>query len=328
MVHGMCTHGKDWATTSIARLSSMIGGPKEPPISSETVPDTATILHRAELATPHGTIRATAVVWSPIVAPLKSQLCYDQSTRSGSCKTHAAEAPPYPYTRASLNRDLKDGLLNDCLADAIIYQGKSRDAISAQMQRAILAAATPGGAKLAKKSLERAAAQEPTPIAFISESLGSKVTFDALYMLQTSSDVDERAAGVQTFDRFAQVYMGANQLPILALADQDVGGVTKLRTEREYPADPLGALLSSRKASPSMRAKQTMQVVAFTDPNDLLSYALARATPVVSFDVIDVIVSNAWTYFDFLERPDTAHTGYRTNESVTRLIACGTMGCP
>lgn len=328
MVHGMCTHGQQWAKTSINRLSSMLGGPKEPLISQEPVPETKTILHRAELQTPHGSIRASAVVWSPVVAPLKAQLCYDQTNKSESCKALDTDSPPYPYARASLNRGLKDELLNDCLADAIIYQGKSRDAISAQLQRAILVAATTGGSKLAKSSVERAAAQEATPIAFISESLGSKVAFDAIYMLQTSGDADERAAGVRTFDRFAQVYMGANQLPILSLADQDVGNETKMRAATKYPADPLGALLNDRKARSLLVAREPLQVVAFTDPNDLLSYALSRAKPVVSFDVIDVIVSNDWTYFEFLERPDTAHTGYRTNDSVMRLIACGTKGCP
>jgi hypothetical protein len=96
----------------------------------------------------------------------------------------------------------------------------------------------------------------------------------------------------------------------------------------EYPVDPLGALLGMRKSSPSAMAARPLQVVAFTDPNDLLSYALARSTPVMSFDVVDVIVSNDNTLFGFVERPDSAHTAYRKNDVVTKLIACGTKGCP
>jgi hypothetical protein len=218
--------------------------------------------------------------------------------------------------------------LNDCLADALIYQGKSRDAISQQLQQALLAASTPNGAKLEKQSMLSAASTASKPIVFISESLGSKVAFDAIYKLQNSADDAERLAGARVFDRFAQVFMGANQLPILALADQDIGGGTKARSVSDYPVDPLGALLGMRKSSPSTMAPRPLQVVAFTDPNDLLSYALARSTSVMSFDVVDAIVSNDNTLFGFVERPDTAHTAYRKNDVVTKLIACGTKGCP
>ncbi|MBE0548487.1 MAG: hypothetical protein IH627_12750 [Rubrivivax sp.] len=173
-----------------------------------------------------------------------------------------------------------------------------------------------------------AASSASKPIVFISESLGSKVAFDAIYKLQTSPDAAEEAAGVRIFDRFAQVFMGANQLPILALADQDISDGVKARGLSDYPADSLGALLGSRTLRSSVMAQRPLQVVAFTDPNDLLSYALARSTSEISFDVIDVIVSNESTLFGLFERPDTAHTGYLKNGVVTKLIACGTKGCP
>jgi hypothetical protein len=326
IVHGMCTHDETWARATIAGLSKMLGGPEAPTVTPEPVTGTQTILFRSSISTTHGTVNASAIVWSPVVARLKSQLCYDQTNKSADCKAIVPNAPPYPYERANLNRALKDGLLNDCLADALIYQGKSRDAISQQLQHALLAASTPSGAKLAKPSVLSAASTASKPIVFISESLGSKVAFDAIYKLQNSADDAERLAGARVFDRFAQVFMGANQLPILALADQDIGGM-KARSVSDYPADPLGALLGNRKSSPSLMATRPIQVVAFTDPNDLLSYALARSTSVMSFDVVDVIVSNDSTLFGFVERPDTAHTAYRENEVVTKLIACGSKGC-
>lgn len=68
-------------------------------------------------------------------------------------------------------------------------------------------------------------------------------------------------------------------------------------------------------------------MVAFTDPNDLLSYALHEWAPLAPFPLADVIVSNEPTLFGYVERPDTAHTGYRDNRAVMRLIACGTAGC-
>jgi hypothetical protein len=70
-----------------------------------------------------------------------------------------------------------------------------------------------------------------------------------------------------------------------------------------------------------------MALVAFTDPNDLLSYRLLPSRYAVpGIDVADVLVSNDWTYLGLLELPNTAHTDYRLNQDVTRLIACGSIG--
>ena len=65
-------------------------------------------------------------------------------------------------------------------------------------------------------------------------------------------------------------------------------------------------------------------MVAFTDPNDLLSYRLMPwryARPGVT--VVDVLVSNDKTYFGLLENPLSAHTGYMKNPAVTKAIMCG-----
>lgn len=328
MIHGMCTHDDTWARASIARLSRLLGGPSAPAITPEPVAGTKVMLYRSALTTPHGAVQASAIVWSPITAGLKSQLCYDQSRKSKMCSAVAPDAPPYPYERAGVNRALKDDILDDCLADALIYQGKSREAISSQVQQALLAASVPHAAGLAPQRLLASASAQARPIVFISASLGSKVAFDAILQLQRSPVAAERSAGTRLFDRFAQIFMEANQLPILALADQEVGAGAKANIGGQCPADPLSALLCGRKARPSLLQGRPLQVVAFTDPNDLLSYALARSTEPASFDVVDVIVSNASTLFGWVERPDQAHTAYEENDAVTRLIACGTHGCP
>ena len=66
-------------------------------------------------------------------------------------------------------------------------------------------------------------------------------------------------------------------------------------------------------------------VVAFSDPNDMLSYALARSplAAAATYPIIDVIVSNDVTYFGLFELPNTAHLDYAKTEAVRRLIACG-----
>ena len=67
----------------------------------------------------------------------------------------------------------------------------------------------------------------------------------------------------------------------------------------------------------------TLRVIAFTDPNDLLSYILVPSPWAKSYDVVDVVVSNTSTYFGLVEMPTTAHLGYRENTTVRKLVACG-----
>jgi hypothetical protein len=71
-------------------------------------------------------------------------------------------------------------------------------------------------------------------------------------------------------------------------------------------------------------------VIAFTDPNDLLSYRLlAPLVDLARAKLINVIASNATTWLGLLERPDIAHCGYPLNATVIGLIAHGhTVGEP
>ncbi len=114
---------------------------------------------------------------------------------------------------------------------------------------------------------------------------------------------------------------------MLALADQSLNGEGKFEDDySSYSGDSLSKLIAMKRNRPSFFALPPPRVIAFTDPNDLLSYILVPAKDVVKYDVVDVVVSNEKTYLGFLERPDTAHIGYQTNPAVVKLIAiaCGT----
>jgi hypothetical protein len=72
-----------------------------------------------------------------------------------------------------------------------------------------------------------------------------------------------------------------------------------------------------------------LTLVAFTDPNDLLSYTLQKEKyerPGVA--VHNVLVSNARTWFGAFENPVDAHVRYLDNPDVGRLIACGEPKSP
>jgi len=325
LVHGMCTHAEKWAVGAITELNDVLGGKSLPPLEKETVSGTMAVLYRSPLSAPGGTVRATAVLWSPIFAPLKTQLCYDQTNKSETCIAAGLEQPAYPYKRATINRILKDTLLDDCLADAIIYQGQAKKEIIQEMQLAILAAVAPGVSSVDRLEVQKTAATQLPNLVLVTSSLGSKIAFDAIRKLIEDGDAAEKAAGLKTLDRTAQIFMQANQLPILALGDQDLKGAAAKRAgESGAAADSLDALLKLKGPRVSAKSgKPCPMVVAFNDPSDLLSYVLTPAKQSGSYSVVDVVVSNAPTYFGLLEMPDKAHGGYPGNRRVRELMANG-----
>jgi hypothetical protein len=321
LVHGMCTHGEDWANKAIDGLIKAVDSNFKPDSSSKSaihaaaVPGITIVPRTVKLA--GGTVNFSALVWSPLTASLKSQLKYDNTGEPTDCSMPGICKPK----RASFNGKLKDGLLNDCLSDALVYLGESRESIRTAMVAAITRVIGDSEAKA------RAAGVTSGPLMLVTESLGSKVTFDALAeMVVGSTSPQSKSAGESAVARLGLVMMGANQLPILGLADQsiDVKGVP-ISAAGPAPEDALMRLLRlSDRAKLTESSFSKLSLVAFTDPNDLLSYRLQASRYVSSkVDVTDVLVSNDSTYFGFLERPDTAHTGYRSNTDVASLIACG-----
>ncbi|NHZ37563.1 hypothetical protein [Massilia rubra] len=320
LVHGICTQDESWARESVEQLVAGLGGDTaQVALSRSEVGDTGIVLYRQSVPLAGGSVNINALLWSPLTTPLKAELCYDQSNKSATCP---ADQPAYPYKRAVLNRALKDKLLDDCLADAVIYQGKAREAISGRMQAAILQAVGAGnGAALVPGGGE--VPPEPLPLVLITDSLGSKITFDALFRL--AGTPDQSVAALQVFNRTSLVFMRANQLPLLRLAEMDLDGSMAPRGPNDFPADPIQALIERNRVQGVGKPTNVPTVVAFTDPNDVLAYTLvnspfaARAT----YPIIDVVVSNAPTYLGLLELPNSAHTDYPRNATVQRMIACG-----
>jgi len=326
LVHGMCTKDKDWAEGAMQRLVRALDANIALQTREETAlmatadgkPAVKLVYGDAEIA--GRKLRMAGVVWSPLTAPLKQQLLYDNTDEPTDCARDATCKPK----RATLNGKLKDILLNDCLADAMAYQGESRGVIRQAMIDAF--------------SMALRDAPPNAPIVLVSDSLGSKISFDALHeMLQAKSPPAARAAAL----RVGHVYMNANQLPILGLADQTIpspgppeivkptgdtkGGIARKPDSLELFAAERARVRKNDSAIVAISgAAARLTVVAFTDPNDLLSYRLLPSRyKSAEVDVADVLVSNKTTYLGFLERPDTAHTSYMDNAAVATAISCG-----
>ncbi len=304
VVHGMCTHDTAWAERQIDRIAGIVDdhAPAPAPVAQGTPPRVEVVERTRRLA--GGTVRFHALVWSPLTAGLKHQLDVDMTGTPTDCTAAGACRPK----RAWMNGYVKDKLLNDCLSDAVIYQGESHVAIRDAMVRTI--------AQVLEKDPDSEA-----PLVVVAESLGSKMLFDALSAMLESWQPETRALGQQAARRLGLLFMAGNQLPILGLAEQRA-----IATQEMRAVDALQRFLDLRRRQPNRRAEtlQRLAVVAFTDPNDLLSYRLlpARyAAPDVA--VADVLVSNDKTWLGLIENPMTAHLDYLANPDVGVMIACG-----
>ena len=129
--------------------------------------------------------------------------------------------------------------------------------------------------------------------------------------------------------------MAANQIPLLALGDDDGSPTTKAMIDKQeaepgvFPPDPIDALAirKARRLQAANAQSESPPVVAFSDPDDLLSYPtrpyFQQLDRPRSYELIDAIVSNAPTLLTLIENPYTAHTGYGDTKAVLSLLVCG-----
>jgi hypothetical protein len=320
MVHGMCTHYASWATDVVRSLTQAINAntPAPEQMGRPRAPEGIEIVP-VSVGTPAGPLRFDGLIWSPLTQQLKRQLCYDQTTKSELCQG----TPPFTPTRARINARLKDYLIDDCIPDALIYQGVSRDLMQQQMRDAVMQVLDAGGNA------------PDVPLVIVAESMGSKYLFDTLLRM-AQEPAGSRAVTVarQAIARMQFLVMAGNQIPMLALADQQAGGGVSTVTAPRLPPTPperdsLQQLLQLRRlgmpgAAAPRTAPGTLVLVAFTDPSDVLSYTLqTERYAQEGAKVFNILVSNAPIWLGILERPDTAHLNYLDNPDVGRLIACG-----
>ena len=313
MVHGMCTHDRRWAVDAITAMSQAAQQLQAPAIGP-AVPGAGGIeVVNARTNTPAGTINFSALIWSPLTAPAKAALAYDAT---GPAATNCASDSTCKPQRARLNGRIKDTLLNDCLSDALVYQGARKESINQAFKETI--------SSVVREQARRNGDKE-VPLVLIAESLGSKITFDSLNLMRMAPAREhEQRAAEAVGNRIRYLYMGANQLPILSLADRAAPAIAAAPAATALKdagaRDALSLFLSGQTRRSGF--PQTT-VVAFTDPNDLLSYRLLPENYEGQASVANVLVSNATTYFGLFENPYAAHTRYLDNPDVTTRIMCG-----
>jgi hypothetical protein len=205
---------------------------------------------------------------------------------------------------------MKNQLLDGCLVDAIYYAGAGKKPLREFMKRALLEVVrVPDGLPKGEQ-----------PALFVlTESLGSKIVFDALGDLQKrpESEVHELQNGLANV---VTVFMAANQIPILALADES--------GERSFVGMP--ALTAMRqKGRSSGRAlsvvPENLRFVAVSDPNDLLTWRLRGAPSITGMgdSLVDVTFTSSAVFFGLAAEPYAAHTQYFEREPIRQLLRDG-----
>jgi len=321
--HGMCSHPPSWIDDRVNRLAALVGGSRQS-LGGRAIGTHGATLRKERIVAGARSVEIAFLSWSAITEPLKASLTFDESTAFGG---------DFPYERATLNRELKRGLVNNCLVDVVAYAGPNGDAIRRAMIDAVCDAV---GGRGSDGNCDMAEAQPPGSLALVTESLGGKMLFDAIQLVDAIVQASRDQAAIERLSRglaaAKMIYLLSNQVPLLDSADPP-GGAT-----RETPvflsrvgisvARAFALLARARDRSPPAGGapEGPLTAVAFSDPNDLLSYRLVPAylgDHPRHFRIVNVIVSNAATYLDYVERPDLGHCVYAWNPQVLAMLAEG-----
>ena len=205
------------------------------------------------------------LTWSGITRDQKALLAFDNSGE-------------YSYRRAEVNDMLKK-FSNDTGPDPIIYLGKSRELILRSFAQAFCWMNKNSWQDIPKDGRHTCAFTDTLSeninqdeFVFISHSLGSRITIDGITRMASLLEHPEKQTTLRTVGKMKreelqqkhiQFFMLSNQLPMLQLG-RELPEVTAQQTD----------YCQSNGSKYTSRMFAETSIVAFNDPNDLLSYAI------------------------------------------------------
>ncbi len=333
MVHGVGSHIPGYSTILLEKLSQKLDLPlidipfKELTISEINDPSKNLgnlRLNRLISRDKERELLFYELTWSRISQSEKEVLNYDNSGL-------------YSFRRANVNNALKK-FSNDSISDPMIYLGEKQEDIQKSVIQSVCWMISygwntfPSGEhKLCQFNspgiLENAKKDD---YIFISHSLGSRITIDALQKvvgLVNNKNVQKKFPEVEKLhheiqNRVVTIFMFSNQLPLLQLGRP----LPEILNENDKYCLPNGSHFSDRFAN------QT-HIIAFSDPNDLLSYSIpagfennyldSRMCTKVSN--VSINVAHVVDVFGVSEvaNPIEAHVGYDSDDRVVELVAHG-----
>ena len=269
------------------------------------------------------------------------ELTWSEITRQEKALLNFDTSGEYDFRRARINAMLKK-FSNDTGPDPIIYLGQSRGPILAAFAQSFCWMASGEWEDLPKSGKHACTGLNDTSAGhianddyvIISHSLGSRIAIDGMQRIaallaspQTHVPENQKITlstkAIEALQNHRiPIFMLSNQLPMLQLGRElpEVAG-----QEASY-CRPEGANFKKRMVSET-------DIIAFSDPNDLLSYGIppgfaekyidsrlcARITN-VNINIAKIM--DAFGMTD-LANPLDAHVGYDTDDRVVAMIARG-----
>ncbi len=338
MVHGVGVHEPGYATEFLEKLAAQL----DLTVRSKRYKDISLTSFRDQ-DKKLGNLRVTRLLnkqrskelllyeltWSEITEDEKALLSFDNSGE-------------YSFRRAEVNNMLKK-FTNDTGPDPIIYLGKSRDDILTAFTQSFCWMIQGDWQSLPEQGRHACNIFQGKPAeqiakdnyAFISHSLGSRITIDGmqriaeilgnpekyLYIDGQTQDISKRMIAALR-KKHLPIFMLSNQLPMLQLG-------------REIPetAGQKEAYCFSSSPQYEKRMVSKTSIIAFSDPNDLLSYAIPQGFSEKYLDSrlcievtnININIAKVIDAFGLgkIANPLDAHIGYDTDDRVVALIAGG-----
>jgi hypothetical protein len=329
MVHGIGDHLPGYSARFIGNLNRELGlnviGGQTKTISLRKEPNDETSLGELRISRFFDKAESRELLfyeltWSPITAEAKSLVDFDNSVE-------------FTHRRSRVNARLKT-FMNTRIPDSLIYLGEARGQILDAVDQSVCWMGLGDWEDYPQRYQgDCASVQEGDRIdmanhelAFVTHSLGSRVLIDAFlrHAAMRDTSIGKRVFKVTSVmrEKDIKVYMLANQLPLLQTALPAPQVVDRIH---EF-CRPEGAHFEERILG-------QLSIYAFSDPNDILSYAIppdfvkdfidSRLCPEVTNVIINV--AQPRTYFGIVEftNPITAHIDYDDDQRIIDIIAHG-----
>jgi hypothetical protein len=307
-------------------------------------------------------VEAIEITWSHMTQWVKSnQLGYDSTHpfdagSDGGCIDGPDATVPKikePPPRLLLNRIVKETVFDRNLADAVLYSGSYGKAMELAVAEGLCHAVNPSAADDARCTWPPESDARAYSWIFVTHSLGSRLIYDTiLHLIGFGSDFrpnpftgdQARPFVIAMLANTGAFYMMANQLSLLGLANvppetRSDNGPRPFVAPNVHCSNVVASIADARLrvATPqSLAATARLQIVAFNDTNDLLTWHVPKwyarkgssdpdCQPEV--DLANVFLQNSAHWLVF-ESPAAAHENYFRKREVWKIISCGANAGP
>ncbi len=259
------------------------------------------------------------LTWSPITQPDKDLLAFDKEQ-------------DYVLRRAAVNQGMRT-FVNDVAPDPLAYAGQKREPILVAVTQSICWVISRSWSELPELTEGQYCGPGLPGIGsrttlddfvIISHSLGSRAVLDALQRLTNlpiGADPQMKGIADSFRQRDLQIFMLSNQLPLLEAG-----------REGQQVTNQVAAYCGPNPTKPGRFFAKT-ELIAFSDPNDLMSYPIpdqfadrnidSRLCPSVTNVTINVVSVSSLLGLGDVANPLGAHLGYAADGRVGGLLAEG-----